>query len=131
MKISSVFNWYREVNSLDSLDNPLANRGKFLPAKGEERERRFDTLKDEEARLLNAATQYGDGGYEHLIRWLVASAMRLQEALMMQWQRVNIDTMTVDIPISGNKTRIFRRVPISPAGATLLREWTGSKKRTP
>ena len=127
MKISSVFNWYREVNSLDSLDNPLANRGKFLPAKGEERERRFDTLKDEEARLLNAATQYGDGGYEHLIRWLVASAMRLQEALMMQWQRVNIDTMTVDIPISGNKTRIFRRVPISPAGATLLREMNSGK----
>lgn len=127
MKISSVFNWYREVNSLDSLDNPLANRGKFLPPKGEERERRFDTLQDEEIRLLRAATQYGDGGYEHLIRWLVASAMRLQEALQMQWQRVNIDTMTVDIPISGNKTRIFRRVPISPAGATLLREMNSGK----
>jgi len=40
----------------------------------------------------------------------------------MQWQRVNIETMTVDIPISENKTRVFRRVPISPDGAALLRE---------
>lgn len=127
LKISSVFNWYREVNSLDSLDNPLANRGKFLPSKGEERERRFDKMKNEEGRLLEAAINYGDGGYEHLIRWLIASATRLQEALLMQWQRVNIDTMTVDIPASGNKTRIFRRVPISPAGATLLREMNAGK----
>ncbi len=121
-KISSVFNWYREANNLDFLDNPLANRGKFLPPRGEERERRFNTLQNEEARLLEAAKNYGDGGYTPLIRWLVASAMRLQEALLMQWQRVNIHTMTVDIPISENKTKVFRPVPISPDGAALLQE---------
>jgi len=59
-KISSVFNWYREANNLDSLDNPLANRGKFLPPKGEERKRRFDTLQNEKTRLLEAARNYGD-----------------------------------------------------------------------
>jgi integrase len=122
LKISSVFNWYREENGLDALINPMANRSKFLPAKGEERERRLNVAANEEARLLQAARAYGGGEYEFLIRWLLASAMRLQEALLMEWQRVNIETLTVDIPVAENKTRIFRRVPISPSGVAVLRE---------
>ena len=125
LKISSVFNWYREENGLDNLFNPMEKRKKFLPPKGEERERRLDATEDankqdEEERLLEAARLYSDGQYANLIRWLLASAMRLGEALLTDWKRVNLQTLTVDIPIS--KTKGFRRVPISPDGAKLLRE---------
>ena len=119
LKISSVFNWYREENGLDSLVNPIANRRKFLPVKNEERQRRLDV--NEESKLLEAAKKYSTGEYEFLIRWLLASAMRLQEALMMEWQRINFETFTADIPTAESKTQIYRRVPISPDGISVLK----------
>ena len=72
LKISAVFNWYRDEHGLDSLVNPLTGRRNFMPREADHRERRLvadaDPLKDEESRLIAAARDYSTGEYAFLIR---------------------------------------------------------------
>jgi len=121
-KISAVFARARMQWGMPFLLNPVESVE--LPAATPHRERIFfnsdDANLDEEQRLFRAAEVYSDGLYLPLLKWLLTSGMRLQEACMIDWERVEFQTSTFRVHGLTSKSKISQRRAMSPDGLALL-----------
>lgn len=121
-KISAVFTRARAEWGMPFLLNPVETVE--LPDTTLHRERLFsesdDATLDEEKLLFAAAERYNGGIHLPILKWLLSSGMRLQEACMMEWSRVDFRTSTFRILGPTSKAKTSQRRAMSPDGLALL-----------
>lgn len=121
-KISAVFTRADIEWGMSYLKNPVANVE--LPATTPHRERLlFVSDKDEhdeEKLLFKFAELYNGGIYLPILKWLLSSGMRLQEACMIDWSRVDFRTSTFRILGPTSKSKKSHRRAMTPDGLKLL-----------
>ncbi len=91
--LSHLFNVARKEWGMESLTNPVELVRKPRLPSG--RDRRL--VGDEEARLLEAARNYG-GEIAPIITWAIETAMRRGTISAMRWEHVNRQARTLQIP---------------------------------
>lgn len=122
-KIGAVFSRAKISWGMAYLNNPVLDTE--LPPPTPHRERVFvedtDPEHDEETRLFKAAQEYEKGRYVQLLKWLVSSGMRLQEACLIEWSRVDLQTSTFQILAWTTKGEKTHRRAMTPACLALLK----------
>ena len=116
--LSRIFGWWTLRDPSEEFRNPIV-RGMFTYSVKEHRRKRVLTAT--EIKALWAATAEPTP-YHRLIRFLLATAARRQEACEMTWDEVSPDGSLWTLPESRNKVREELRRPLSRLAQSILAE---------
>lgn len=110
--LSAMFTWAIEQGLVD--DTPVRGTGRVVEEKSRDR-----VLSDRELRLIYRHAGHGD--YGAIIRLLMLTGQRREEAGAMAWPEIVPDRALWSIPADRTKNSLPHDVPLSAAAAEILR----------
>jgi integrase len=121
--LSAVLKWAQQRGWI--ADNPA----RLVPTRPENNKRvRFLTVDERERLLASCKTSQSAALYPATVI-LLATGVRLMEAMSLRWRDVDLDAATITIHVSKNGDA--RRVPLPGDAVTVLRHWQTRRGHSP
>lgn len=120
-RISSVMDWCKASGRL-SAENPVDGVGKGLPRQRDLPKHHKAMPFDDVPRFLEDLARSDIGLSARLaFEFLILTAARTNEVLLMQWEEIDFDAAVWTVPASRMKSARIHRVPLGPRAVDVLR----------